>query len=112
MTDKISKRDSLRSKLFAGNKGKTKIFDWDGVKIELHQPTVGEIMKMQDNKDDKSVLVDAIIRHCYVPGTKDKVFEPTDVDGIMEMPIGDWLTNFNNALSDLSGINVEVSEKN
>jgi len=105
-------RDSVRSRIFSAKKFETrtiKIFDQE---VEVRQPSIGQIVDRMNMADDPKQVVDMLIEHCYVPGTDTKVFDPEDKDSILSWPVGQWFTEFNNALTELMEINVEEAEKN
>jgi len=90
---------------------KSKIVDFFGQAIEVKQPTIGQLNAMSE--DEKTpTLVTLLLEYCYVPGTKDKVFDEADKSELLQLPTGEWLGQFNKALEELTGVNVEVAEKN
>jgi hypothetical protein len=112
MADKDAARDKIRSAIFSGRKFKSKKITMFGSKVEVRQPSVGQLLKMEQSEDRTKALVNMLINYCYVPGTDDKVFEMSDEAGLLELPVSDWLTNFNGAISELSGVDLEEPEKN
>ena len=49
-------RDELRAKLFKKHKPRTALVEIYGAVIELHQPTIGEVLDIKDEKDPKKKL--------------------------------------------------------
>lgn len=105
-------RNRIRSQVFSGKKFKKKEIDLFGEKVEIRQPTVGMVLAAQQEQDRRKALVQMLVRYCYVPGTNERVFEETDFDAIMELPVGEWFTTLNNAIIELSDIDVGSAEKN
>lgn len=108
----MSKRDDLRQKLFSAKKFRSKTVNLFGDKVEIRQPSVGQILKARDSADSKEALIGILVDYCFVPGTTDKVFEKADTGAIMEWPVGKWFTDVNNAIVELTDIDVAGSEKN
>lgn len=106
-------RDNLRAAIFSGknksrNSVKINIFETE---VEVRQPTLAQIVNL--TKDDgTSPIIKALIEYCYVPGTNDKVFENGDVDSLLGLPTGQWLTDLNEAITKLSGVDIKEAEKN
>lgn len=86
-------RDSIRAKLL-GSARKIKIVQVNDVEIEVRQPCVGDMMSLTaDEGGKRDMMIRSIVENCYVPGTNEKVFDDTDMDGLRSMPFGDaWLT--------------------
>ena len=119
MTDKTnqnntqdSKRSNVRSKLFGKKEFAYRDIDLFGETVRVVQPSVGQILKAQQNQDTKNALVNLLIDYCYIPGTKEKVFEKGDEAAIMEWPVGPWFSELNSAIADLTNIDVSGASKN
>lgn len=108
----MSKRDDLRQRLFSAKKFRSKVVNLFGDKVEIRQPSVGQILKARDTDDSKEALIGILVDYCFVPGTTDRVFEKSDAGAIMEWPVGKWFTDVNTAITDLTDIDVAGSEKN
>lgn len=110
----VTNRDSIRSQLFnsASKKRRSKKINMFGTEVEVRQPSVGQVLELQNSKDQKNTLVRMLIEYCYVPGTNEKVFEEGDQDQIMSWPVDDWFQQFNDAVTELASINVQEAEKN
>ena len=107
-----SARDVLRGKLFASKQFKTKPITLFGAEIEIRQPPLGEILDFKEEDDSKKAVVRSLVRCCYVPGTNERVFEDTDFDAIMKWPFGDELVRVNEAIAELTSIDLQGEEKN
>lgn len=99
----MSNRDTLRSKLLATKKPKTTEVDLFGEKIELRQPTLKQLMKMQTENNSQNAVVQILIAQSVVPGTDEPVFDKEDEESLMSWPVGEWLENLTNAINELSG---------
>ncbi len=107
-------RDTVRAAILNAKNSHRKSIDIDffGQSIESRQPTLGQLTKMTED-DKTTTIITLLLEYCYIPGSKnDKVFEPSDKDELMQLPTGEWLGHFNKAIEDLTGVNVEVAEKN
>jgi len=107
-----SARDKIRSSVFSGKSFKKKKISLFGSPVEIRQPSVGQLMAMEQSGDRTEALVNMLVNYCYVPGTSEKVFEKGDRAAILELPVSDWLSQFNEAIAELSGISIEEPEKN
>lgn len=104
---------TIRAGILGSKKGKSKVVEMFGQKVEVRQPSVGQLLDLENRNDDrKAGLVNLLVTYCYVPGTDQKVFTFEDKNELLALPAGDWLTQFNGAVSDLTGVNVEEAEKN
>lgn len=109
-------RDELRAKIFSAEnrKLKTKVIELLGTTVEIRQPTLAQINKLSKmSADDKiPALIRIMVEYCYVPGTTEKVFELSDAESLSTLPSGKWLSDFNAAVEELTGVNVKEAEKN
>lgn len=107
-------RKALRAAIFAAENTKPKsvLFKLFGNEVEIRQPTVGQITKIAERKNNVSVIVAVLIEYCYVPNTEEKVFEEADREQLLDMPTGQWLNDFNKAIEELTGVDVKAAEKN
>ena len=115
---KQSIRDQIRSATI-GEKSefKSKIVKYNGVEVEIRQPSVKsrkDIMAkaMTDNGtvDFAEFLTFAVLFNTYVPDTNELVFEDTDYDALMAKPTGGFLDKFGSDAAEL--MNVEDGEGN
>lgn len=105
-------KDEFRKSLFAGKKLKREKIEIRGVPVEIQQPTIRQILRQRNSENTEDQLVEMLVEYCYIPGTDVKAFEPTDKGDILEWPVESWFTEFNDAVSNLTQINVESAEKN
>lgn len=82
-----------------------------GIVLELHQPLFGAIMSAREIDDPAKRAAYMIIEYAFVPGTNQKVFEPTDVEFILRWPFGDDLLTLQNAIADLAGVDIGAAEE-
>ena len=104
-------RTTIRTAIFAG-KAKTLPVNAFGVKLELRQPSMGELLDLQDLPNQKSRVVASLIRYCYVPGTKEKVFDEADTNSILALPFDKNFIAINDAIAELTGIDLEEEKGN
>jgi hypothetical protein len=110
----MSSLESIRERIFSPENRKPrtvliKIFDQE---VEVRQPTVAAITRMTQRADRQHAIVSILIEYCYVPSTNDRVFSEDDRDMILDLPTGQWLTDLNAAVADLTGVDVKAAEKN
>lgn len=113
-TDKQHKptRDELRGKIFSSERRKSLIVDAFGIQLEVKQPALGDILDLQDMATQKERVTNALINYCYVPGTNEKVFEVADADSILSMPFDANFEAIQNAITSLTGVDIEDVEGN
>lgn len=104
-------RDEIRSKVFSAESmtPKKKTIDFFGSQIEIHQPLMGEILKLrsEDEEERRSAVLDTLVSYSYVPGTNERVFDDTDVESFKNMPWGPDFTKVMEAFGELTGINFQ-----
>jgi len=106
-------RDELRAAIFANTKPKTLEVEFFGQKLELRQPTVGEVEELQrDESDRKHTAINTLIRYAYVPGTEEKAFDDADIEALRALPWGKDFTNVVTSIAELTGIDIGSGEKN
>jgi hypothetical protein len=105
----------MRAKIFAdGNRiPQKRNITLFGEEVEIRQPTLAQINKLSKSADEKTpAIVKIMIEYMFVPGTDEKVFDPADAAQLAEMPSGKWLNDMNNAIEELTGVDVKAAEKN
>ena len=117
MTTK-SIRDQIRAATL-GEKAefRNEVVDYNGIKVELRQPTVKARKQIMDKavKDNGNIdilmfMTWGVIYNTYVPDTNDLVFEDADFDAMMEKPTGGFLDKFGAKISEL--LNIEEDQGN
>lgn len=90
----VSSRDAIRAAFF-NQKIQVKTVTVAGIKMEIRQPAVGDIMLMQvpEGMDSRKYAAAKVLcDYCYVPGTDEKVFDQADIESILAVPFsGDWV---------------------
>ena len=107
-----SKRDDIRAAIFSGRNAKTLPVTAFGVELEVRQPSMGDILDLQELPDTKSRVVTSLINYCYVPGTKEPVFDSADRDSILALPFDENFEKINEAIAELTGVNLEDEKGN
>lgn len=85
-----------------------------GQKVEIKQPTLSQIAKLGQASADSKIppIVRIMIEYIYIPGSEEKVFDPGDAEQLAAMPSGKWLSDLNEAIEKLTGVDVKDAEKN
>ena len=105
-------RTDVRSKIFSKSKFRTESIEINGIQVDVRQPSLAQIREIGKWDEDEDALIKLLIKFCYVHGTNDPVFDETDTESLEAMPTGKWMSDFQKAFSKLSGLDVEVAEKN
>lgn len=100
-----SGRNTLRGKIFKSVPVRKKLITFNGVEIELRQPKLGDILDAQSETDRTRGVIDTLIKHAYVPGTDERVFEEADTETLRNMPFGQDFIGVNTALEELTEVN-------
>jgi hypothetical protein len=105
-------RDQIREAILNA-KAEIKSTTFAGVAVELHQPTLDEILSMEDSEGDnrKSNMVNMIVMYTYVPGTSTKVFDEADRNVLLGVPFGKDMQRLLKSFSDLTGVDVTDADK-
>lgn len=96
-------RDAIRAALF-NQKPRTIEVTAAGVKLEMRQPSINEMLSLLDIEDKKAQIVFFLIQYCYVPGTNEKVFEPSDQESLLAMPSNATWARLQAAFSELTDL--------
>lgn len=101
----VNPRDALRSKILGAKQERVSITLF-GAEIEILQPSVGDVVK-QAESSPQSMVVQLLLNNAYVPGTKIKVFDEADLDGLLNRPFGTEMRRVSQLMNQLMGIEVE-----
>lgn len=114
MTDQSSSsmKKQLRDKILNTRPNATKTVSLFGNSVELKQPTIGELLALQELANNKERIVAVMLNHCYVPGTNDKIFEPEDGEALLALPFSEDITRVQEAFGDLTDIDLGQVEGN
>ena len=111
----MADRGEIRTQILSGNQDKfeSKILPLFGAKVEIRQPTLAAILAYQKAiGEDEIAFVRLMIDFCFVPGSKEKVFEEADKESLLQMPFTKELQDFILEITALMGVQVEVAEGN
>lgn len=92
----MTTKNELREKLLAASGIKNSIIRFNGVEVEIAVPSIKQrnaIIKKcvsEDGLDLEAVASKAIIEFCVVPGTDEKVFEPSDLEALLNAKPGSF----------------------
>lgn len=95
-------RQSIRDRIFAA-KSRSMTIDFFGTNIELRQPKMGDVLAMRRGESNLDAAQMMLVHYAYIPGTDEKVFEETDIDSLDQLPFGEDMTRFSEAVADLMG---------
>lgn len=113
-----SPRDVIRAKVFAHKELKSELVTAFGAEIEVRQPSLGTMMRLQKQSDTTDpveyakAIVRSIATYCYVPGTNELVFNEADIELLEGLPFDDNIGIINDAVARLTGTDVESAAKN
>ena len=107
-------RDDVRAAIFHSGSKRFKRVEMDlfGSRVEVRQPTIGQILEAQEEEDRRKSLVRLMVGYCFVPGTDEKVFEDADFDSIMGLPFDDNFIRLNTVIEEMIDVNVLDAEGN
>ena len=109
-----SLRDQYRTQL-VGNVPKplSKVVTAFGLKIEMRQPQLGDVLNSTGEvfETTKERIADMIIKFAYIPETDERIFEAGDMEQILRWPFGKDYKAVQDALNELSGIDIDDAEK-
>lgn len=105
-------RSELRKNLFKSRKLKSKTISIRGTDLEIRQPTIGQSLELGPDMPRKEALFRALVMYCFVPGTDEPVFEEGDRDEVMSWPVEAWFNDLNQALVELTDVDIAAVEGN
>ncbi len=103
-------RNTLRTKLLSSRKLRTETLHVWGVDIEFRQPSLGDILNIRDEENQKERVSQMLIQYAFVPGTDEKIFEPGDKEAILAWPFDQDIIKIQEAITALTGIDIEGAE--
>lgn len=101
------RRDLVGTKL----KATSKEVMFHGKKLEIRQPPLDDILGKSFEGNQKQQLVNFIINFAYIPGTDLRVFEDADGPQILKWPFGPDFLGLQEAINDVTGIDIEAAEE-
>ena len=104
------KRKAIRDAIMSA-KPKSIVIECFGQEVEVRQPTLKVIMNSQSSDDRALSAANMIIRHAYVPGTNERVFEDVDAEYLTNLPFNESLQALNNAINKLVGVEEAVEDQ-
>ena len=123
-------RDRIRSKT-VGSSGifKSRIIKYDGIDIEIREPTVegwgkilassrkrtvrlGELEETDEALNFAEYLVWSVIYCSYVPGTNIQVYDKEDYDVLIKKPKSGFIGEFSDIAGELMKVDTEKATKN
>jgi hypothetical protein len=114
----MSVRDNIRAKTVGANSEfRKKTIKYEGIEVELRQPSVGSRKALmhkasiEGKLDTAEFLVWGVIYNTYVPETNELVFEESDYDVLIEKPTGGFMDQFAEVIAELMNVNSEVEKK-
>jgi hypothetical protein len=81
---KAATRDELRS-AFLDAPIESELIDYRGFQIELRPQELGDLLQYREASNDDTIMARAIIAHCWVPGTNERIFDDADIPQIMKV---------------------------
>lgn len=107
-------RDSLRQTIFDGERTKCKRapVTFNGAKFELQQPTITEVTELNERPEASSRVAVMLIKHAYVPGTNERVFEEADYEVLASLPYTPELTAIQETMTNFLVGDDKAAEKN
>jgi len=105
-------RDLIRSAMFSIKPRSTIVELASGVKVEVRQPTIGDLVEDPDRVNGRrEASARMIIRYCFVPGTEEKVFDDADIESLLAVPFGNEWVKLQKAIEGLIDLDTVVAEQ-
>lgn len=101
-------REQIRERVFKSREQKSEIIEFMGVDIEIRQPRLRDIVDIGEAVNDEvrnSVILNALVRYAYVPGTDELIFDEADVEGFKSLPYGEDFNRVVTAMGRLTAVN-------
>lgn len=117
----MSNKSDIRSAIFSSSSFKKKTIEYNGVEIEVRQPSIAVRNEITDRCFESlgearkfnthTYQVSMIIELCYVPGTNEKIFEKTDFEAISNCATNSYADDLLNAIQDFAEVNIQDAKK-
>lgn len=109
----ILTRDQIRAAMFESEHALAKAIpiQYLGADLEWRNPTIRQMQELRD-QEDKNFMVLLLIGYTFIPGTDEKIFEDTDYDRLVDMPIHGDFQKVVNTIAATIDLNVEEKVKN
>ena len=102
-------RNDIRSAVL-GAKPEKKLVVLFGQEIEFTQPSVEEVLKLQQSDDPADTFVGFMIKYARVPETHEQVFDDTDRDALKALPFGPEFDKINRVVLELTSADAEAEK--
>ncbi len=111
--DRKPSRAEVRAAIF-NKKPNSMYMTFNGAHIELRQPNMNTLLSAQVDENRVKNMAKMLIAYAYVPGTDEKVFDDTDVDGICTLPWNEDMQLLQENIAELTSPSAKVKslEKN
>ena len=115
----MSLRDTVRAATLSQDvKFKSKIVEYNGIEVEIRQPSVksrDELFKKCVDEDGKvnttTFLAYGVINNTFIPGTNELIYEDSDYDVMVSKPAGGFLDKFGAIASELLNVDDDIEKK-
>ena len=124
----MNAKDKIRAAtLGAKSQFKKTIVKYNGIEVEIRQPSIAERSQLQElcterisngpNADalikvnNTAFFVWSVIKHTYVPGTDERVFDDADYETLSNSPSGGYMDKFFEIASNLTNVAVDDEKK-
>lgn len=97
-------RDEARAAIFTSREPQKREVIFNGVKIEIRQPLLSDIIAARDQGDENSAIVNTLVMYAFLPGTDIKVFEPGDAQALLAMPFGASFADASKAITEMTNV--------
>jgi hypothetical protein len=106
-------REAMRAKLFSEESKQVKKVPiiYNGVELEWRQPTVQQAQDAQE-LEGRNFMVMLLIGYSYVPGTDERVFDESDYDDLVNMPLNSSFQAAVRQISETLDLKVDDKVKN
>lgn len=109
-TPKPFDRNAIREAVLTA-KEEEHLVECFGTTIAIRPPSLTGMMAYKDFQQDEYMLARAILDNCYVPGSREKVFEETDLEVIGSKEYGTDMKKLNNAIQKVLGDEETIAKK-
>lgn len=106
------RQQTMRNNIFAAAKRQKKIVPFFGEEVEVWQPSMSDILQSDENASTAENAAMMLVKYTFIPGTRERVFEDTDVESILEMPFGTDLQTLQDTMNNMMGLDVKAEIKN
>jgi hypothetical protein len=100
----IADRKQLARDAILSAKPKVEPIHIFGTDVEIRQIPLSGVLEYEQSEDRKRAAIEMLIRYTVLPGTTIPLFDEADVDSLANLPFGEDMNRWQQAINKLTGV--------